>query len=266
MRVSREIRIVSPVFRPGSPRRIRPGGGYTLVAVVIIFTVMTILVAMVLPSWTAMIQRDKEEELIFRGLQYAEAIRVFQLRFGRYPVRLEELIEVRPRCIRQLWKEPMNEDGQWGLVFAQATPDRRGRRRGRQDRLRPDQQDPDLSQESRELTGASAPSGRASRRRGGQITGPVIGVKSLSTESGFRTFFGSTQYDQWQFTANILPAVSILPGNSNLTRANSYWVGRPFPEGLAPQQGRGPQPAQGGLPGEPRQPRRGRNERSNRGG
>jgi type II secretory pathway pseudopilin PulG len=79
------MRIVSPVSSVSS-RRIRPGGGYTLVAVVIIFTVMTILVAAVLPSWTAMIQRDKEEELVFRGLQYAEAIRVFQVRFGRYPV------------------------------------------------------------------------------------------------------------------------------------------------------------------------------------
>jgi type II secretory pathway pseudopilin PulG len=233
---------------------------------VIIFTVMTILLAAVLPSWTSMIQRDKEEELVFRGLQYAEAIRVFQVRFGRYPIRLEELIEVRPRCIRQLWKDPMNDDGQWGLVFAQATPDRRGRRRGRQDSVDPDQQDSDPSQQPRELTGAGAPSGRASRRRGGQTTGPVIGVRSLSPDSGFRTFFGSTEYNQWQFTANILPAVSILPGNANLTRANSYWVGRPFPEGLSPQQGGGPQPAQGGMPGEPRQPRRQRNERGNRGG
>jgi hypothetical protein len=210
-----------------------------------------------------MIQRDKEEELVFRGLQYAEAIRVFQVRFGRYPVRLEELVEVRPRCLRQLWKDPMSEEGQWGLVFAQATPDRRGRRRGRQDRGAPDQQNPDLSQQPRELSGASAPSGRASRRRDGQTTGPVIGVHSLSSESGYKTFFGSTQYNEWLFTANILPGVSILPGNANLTRANSKWVGRPYPEGLSPQQGGGPQPAQGGLPGEPRQPRRRRGERSN---
>jgi hypothetical protein len=238
MQLSREMRIVSPVSSVSS-RRIRPGGGYTLVAVVIIFTVMTILVAAVLPSWTAMIQRDKEEELVF---------------------------EVRPRCIRQLWKEPMSEDGQWGLIFAQAAPDRRGRRRGRRETPAPDQQDSDLSRQPRELSGAGAPSGRASERRGGQTTGPVIGVRSLSPDSGFRSFFGSTQYNQWQFAANILPAVSILPGNANLTRANSKWVGRPFPEGLAPQQGGVPQPAQGGLPGEPRQPRRRRNERNDRDG
>lgn len=245
-------------------RRLRAGEGYTLVAVVIIFTVMTILVAAVLPSWTAMIQRDKEEELVFRGLQYAEAIRVFQVRFGRYPVRLEELTEVRPRCIRQLWGDPMTKDGQWGVVFAQAAPDRRGRRRGRQQTGAPGQQNPDVSQGPRELTGAGGPSGRRSDRGGGRTMGPVIGVRSLSPDSGYKTFFGTKQYNQWQFTANLLPAVSILPGNANLTRANSDWVGRPFPEGLAPQQGRGPEPAQGGLPGEPRRPRRGRNERSDR--
>ncbi|HEX2251775.1 MAG TPA: hypothetical protein VHQ65_00740, partial [Thermoanaerobaculia bacterium] len=51
------------------------------------------------PAWSKMAQREKEEELIFRGLQYAEAIRVFQRKFGRYPTRLEELIEVEPRKI-----------------------------------------------------------------------------------------------------------------------------------------------------------------------
>ena len=81
-------------------------------------TVLSILVAAALPLWSHGDPRDKEEELIFRGLQYAEAIRVFQHRFGRLPVRLEELIEVEPRCIRQLWKDPMTEDGSWALVFA----------------------------------------------------------------------------------------------------------------------------------------------------
>jgi type II secretory pathway pseudopilin PulG len=254
VRLSSEMRIVSPI----SPR-LRPEGGYTLVALVIIFAVMTILLAAVLPSWTTMLQREKEEELVFRGLQYAEAIRVFQVRFGRYPVRLEELIEVRPRSIRQLWADPMTDGGQWGLVFAQASPDRRRGRRGRQDG---DEEDSDPSQQPRELTGASAPSDRASRRGDGRTTGPVIGVHSLSSDSGFKSFFGSTEYNQWQFTANILPAVSILPGNANLTRANSDWVGRPFPAGLAPQQGGGPEPGQGGLPGEERRPRRQRTERS----
>ena len=56
--------------------------GYSLVVVVMLITVMSILVAAALPLWSAQIKRDKEEELISRGMQYAEAIRVFQRRFG----------------------------------------------------------------------------------------------------------------------------------------------------------------------------------------
>ena len=42
----------------------------------VLVTALNVLVAAALPAWTAMEQREKEEELIFRGLQYAEAIRV----------------------------------------------------------------------------------------------------------------------------------------------------------------------------------------------
>ena len=105
--------------------------GFTLVGVIIVFTVMTILLSVAMPIWSKMIQREREEELIFRGLQYAEAIRVFQLRNGRYPLRLEELVTVRPRSIRQLWKDPMTDSGEWGLIYAQAAPGQgRGRRGG----------------------------------------------------------------------------------------------------------------------------------------
>ena len=81
-------------------------------------TVLNIMVAAVLPLWSTEIRRDKEEELIFRGLQYAEAIRVFQIRFQRLPDQASKsCVEVKPRCIRQLWKDPMTEDGKWGLIF-----------------------------------------------------------------------------------------------------------------------------------------------------
>ncbi len=67
----------------GLSRQASAGAGYTLVAMVVIFTVMTVGLAASLPYWSKIVQRDKEEELIFRGLQYAEAIRLFQIRFGR---------------------------------------------------------------------------------------------------------------------------------------------------------------------------------------
>ncbi|MGZ5431090.1 MAG: type II secretion system protein, partial [Thermoanaerobaculia bacterium] len=59
--------------------------GYTLVALIVGLTVMAILIAAVLPMASAESQRDKEAELIFRGFQYAEGIRNFRRRYGRYP-------------------------------------------------------------------------------------------------------------------------------------------------------------------------------------
>ena len=89
--------MVTPADR--RPARRPSEAGYTMVILVILITVMTILLSMALPYWSHWIQREKEEELIFRGLQYAEAIRVFKARFGQSPIRLEQLIEVKPRCI-----------------------------------------------------------------------------------------------------------------------------------------------------------------------
>ena len=80
---------------PHAPRRpaaARGEQGYTLAVLIMMATVMSILVGAALPSWSKMIQRDKEEELIARGWQYAEAVRIFQNTFGRLPTTLDELI------------------------------------------------------------------------------------------------------------------------------------------------------------------------------
>ena len=55
-----------------------------MVVLMVAVTILTILTAAALPVWSQRMQREKEEELIFRGWQYAEAIRVFQQRQGRY--------------------------------------------------------------------------------------------------------------------------------------------------------------------------------------
>ena len=107
--VTRARLLRSATRRRGVPACRRSGdavAGYNLVILMVMVTVMNVLVAVALPSWSTAIQRQKEKELIFRGLQYAEAIRVFQLRTGRYPVSLRELLENEPRAIRQLWTDP----------------------------------------------------------------------------------------------------------------------------------------------------------------
>ena len=90
--------------------------GYTYVALVVGLAVMAILMAAVLPLASAESQRDKEAELIFRGIQYAEGIRTFRKRYGRYPTTLKEMFEVHPRTLRKLWKDPMTNSNNWGLI------------------------------------------------------------------------------------------------------------------------------------------------------
>ena len=97
--------------------RKRSEAGYNMVMLIVALTVLNIMIAAMMPLMSTEIQREKEEELVFRGFQYAEAIRIFHLRFQRFPNKLEELIEIKPRCIRQLWKDPMTKDGKWGLIF-----------------------------------------------------------------------------------------------------------------------------------------------------
>ena len=239
----------------GRRRMPRSGGaetGYTLVAMVVIFTVLTIALAAAIPSWLSILKRHKEEELLFRGLQYAEAIRVFQLRFGRLPVRLEELIKVNPRCIRRLWKDPMTENGEWGLIFAQAGGAQSRHRRGT-----PPQGVTPQAIAPQDLTPPSGlPEPRSGRLGGGadqqrvQAVGPILGVHSRSTESSMKLFFGAGQYSAWKFTADLLPVPVVVPGTENLPRATSAWVGKPLPENLGPLQGGGLQPGPGIRPGQ----------------
>ena len=214
--------------------------GFTLVGMIIVFTVMTVLVSAAMPLWSKMMQRDREEELIFRGLQYAEAIRVFQLRNGRYPLRLEELLTVRPRSIRQLWTDPLTENGEWGLIYAQANPGQAQGRRGRRGRGVAPQQQP-------QTFGGSAPrplGGEESRagRRGQSARGvaPIMGVHSLSDDEALKNFFGGGKHSDWRFTADLVPVATLSPDSLSPMRANARWVGRPFRQDLAPAQGNTP--------------------------
>jgi len=233
------------------------GNGFTLVGMIVIFTVMAILVSAAMPIWSKIIQREKEEELIFRGLQYAEAIRVFQLRNGRYPLRLEELMTVRPRAIRQLWSDPLTESGQWGLIYAQTTPGQKRGRRGRRGQgVAPEQQP--------QTFGGSGPrqlGGDNNRRRRSAVgTAPIVGVHSRSDEEALKSFLDGGKHSDWRFTADLVPVANLAPDSLSPIRANARWVGRPFRPGLGP--------ASGNLPGQSGKPPAGRSsrKRANRNG
>jgi type II secretory pathway pseudopilin PulG len=208
--------------------------GYNLVAVVMLITVMSILVAAVLPLWSSQIRRDKEEELISRGLQYAEAIRVFQRRFGRLPVRLEELVEVEPRSIRRLWTDPMTGEMDWVRIFEGVPPGGFP-------------VDPETGEPMTDPDGDGVPGE-------GETTyvGPIRGVRSRVSEEGFQVFLDQTNYSQWEFRSDVFSRYRVAPTELGIPRHSALTIGRPFrhppPGGPAARPGT---PPAGGPPGGP---------------
>lgn len=261
-RVRREA---GPRRRAGTPDAAAPAreGGYTLVILAVTTAVVGILLTATLPTWETAVQREKEAELHFRGMQYAEAIRVYQNRFQSLPTKLEQLIERKPRSIRQLWKDPMTEDGEWEVIHATAGG-RRGRQppgRGQSDRER-DGEEEEPEEEQRDRDGR-----RPGTRDGeGQRVGPIIGVRSRSEEESLMIFDGEDTYDAWEFVVELVPAPQTRPETGIVTRANSEWVGRGFPEGIEPEQGLGKRnPTDSTRPGSGRNPADRRNNPRGRG-
>jgi type II secretory pathway pseudopilin PulG len=67
-----------------------------------------IVAAAAAPKIAQQVQRDREEELIHRGMQYRRAIREFSKHNGRFPLRLDELVETNgARYLRRQYKDPI---------------------------------------------------------------------------------------------------------------------------------------------------------------
>ena len=75
--------------------------GYTLVIFVMVIAVMAIMIAVAVQTVSFQMQREREAELIFRGQQYVEGIRLYKQKYGRYPMRLKEIWEANPKVLRQ---------------------------------------------------------------------------------------------------------------------------------------------------------------------
>ena len=68
---------VAIVSQPVSVASRRSEGGYTLVALLAMMTVLALFAMAVAPSLQQQTQREKEKEAIFRGEQVADAIRLY---------------------------------------------------------------------------------------------------------------------------------------------------------------------------------------------
>src|SRR4029077_12756921 len=68
--------------------------GYAMAALLVAMSIMAVMMTVALPVWKQSAQREKEEELVFRGKQYVHAIALFQRKYvGAYPPNLKVLVD-----------------------------------------------------------------------------------------------------------------------------------------------------------------------------
>jgi len=175
--------------------------GYTLLVLLFAVSVITIGLLIAVPVWQTQIQREKEEELIFRGKQYVEAIRLYQTKKpGQYAASLEELIE--EKCLRRLYRDPMTTHGEWNIIlpYQQGAASRTRRPSSRQNRQQ---------QKAGDISAASQSFQRViivPLRVLSSIDNPrIIGVVSSSSKKAFKIFRDESTYDKWLFMYGLDP-------------------------------------------------------------
>jgi type II secretory pathway pseudopilin PulG len=166
--------------------------GYAMAGLLVALTVMAIMMSVALPTWRQAAQREREEELIFRGKQYARAIELYQRRYANaFPQNFDVLVE--QRFLRKKYKDPMIEDGEFQLLYQIDMQQGAGRQGG--------------GASGRAGTGGRASSALASSFASGGVggqtsSGPrggVIGVVSKSDAKSIRLYNGRNYYNEWQF-------------------------------------------------------------------
>jgi type II secretory pathway pseudopilin PulG len=195
-----------------------------MAALIVAMAVMAIVMTAAMPVWKHLAQREKEEELVFRGEQIAHAIGMFQRRTANaYPPNIDVLVQ--QHLLRKKYKDPITDSdfvpiaqgqAQPGATAPGAQPGRGGQQagRGQQPGIGPQNPGP---------------------------TGGIIGVTSKSTDASIRLYKGRSHYNEWAF---IYTPPAAAPG------AGVPGAGVPGGRGQRGQPGANqPQFPGGGLPG-----------------
>ncbi len=183
-----------------------------MAGLVVMLAIMMILSTVVFQGWQDVRRRDDEAEMIFRAQEIVRAIDRYRKDHGTPPTSLEQLLEPGSRAqyfARQLYEDPLVEDGQWGLLYIGPNneiidPDAaalgaaevglaRARLATQLDRRRAKLEERGVDFRRRPLN-----LNPAQKQQVGIL--PIGGVKSLSTDQPFRVYKGRTEYREWLFT------------------------------------------------------------------
>jgi len=214
--------------------RHRADRGYAMAALLVTLGVMSVVLGVAMPVWRTVVQREKEEELVFRGRQYARAIALYQRKYAAsYPASLDVLVE--QKFLRKKFKDPMTKNGEFEIIYQGTLAQRQAALAGR-GATSPGPQSMTGGPATGQGRGAATGSGLTTPGSafGSQAAGPqggVVGVASKSTEKSIRILDGKSVYNEWQFV--FVPAQ--VTGRGAGGRAGTPGQGQP-----GPQRGRGP--------------------------
>src|SRR5262249_38777229 len=92
--------------RLGQPHPELDDRGFAMVVLLIGLAVMAVWMSVLLPTWKHQSTREKEEELVFRGEQYARAITLFARKNGgSLPQDIDVLVS--QKYLRRKWIDPV---------------------------------------------------------------------------------------------------------------------------------------------------------------
>jgi type II secretory pathway pseudopilin PulG len=99
--------------------------GYTFLGLMIIVAVMGVGLLTIGEFWHSVNIREKEEELLFVGDQYQQAIKAYYAhspnKLQPYPMNLEDMLKdprypTTQRYLRKIYNDPIQGTSEWGLL------------------------------------------------------------------------------------------------------------------------------------------------------
>ena len=182
--------------------------GYVLLAVLLVLVLILLATMAAAPRLAQQIRRDREQELIHRGTQYARAIKRYYKKFGRYPASIQQLEETNhQRFLRRRYKDPMTEKGEWRLIHvgeAKVVPKGfapPGGAAGGVAGATPAGAPAAPGSQPAGMTPAGTPASAISKSPTGQTFGggPIVGVASTSTQRSIKELNEKDHYNDWEF-------------------------------------------------------------------
>lgn len=213
-------------MKSGRPRS--KESGYVLLAVMLTMTLMLIAMSVEAPRIVQQIKREKEEELVHRGKDYATAVKRFvHKNGGRYPASIEQLENTNHiRFLRKRYVDPMTGESDWKMVHvgeAQINipapkPGLSGVGGVNPGLSGPGPQTTPPTGTTQTLTGG--PTGQAQLQSGGTAQvgsltttgigngqtaggGQIMGVASVNKGQAIKEFNDKDHYDEWYFVYDL---------------------------------------------------------------